>query len=159
MRRGQYRNDRRPADSRRKLGGFHFNDSKYSDDDLDAGSIGPSRLFCFSTTWSNPSGAASAPWAARILDQSHNVTDPTESLITSAIELGRAYAQVLLVDRTQLADYQQRGAQARLYVSPILGRARLQGGAAIDPTGAYRASAYRCAKLRPLKAGSRSGIV
>jgi L-rhamnose isomerase/sugar isomerase len=106
-----------------------------------------------------------------MLDQSHNVTDPIESLINSAIELQRAYAQALLVDRQQLADYQQRNdvlmaavALKRAFttdVTPILARARLERGAAIDPIGAYRASAYRnqCAQLRPDSAGPRSGIV
>ena len=155
-----------------KLGGFHFNDSKYGDDDLDAGSIDPYRLFLIfnelvDAQWRN----VSALQPAHMLDQSHNVTDPIESLIGSAIELQRAYAQALLVDRTQLADCQQRNdalmaAQAlkRAFttdVTPILARARLEHGAAIDPIGVYRASAYRsqCAKLRPAADGSRSGIV
>jgi len=77
----------------------------------------------------------------------------------------------LLVDRAQLADCQQRNdvlmatqALKRAFttdVTPILARARLERGAAIDPIGVYRASAYRteCAKLRPVSAGTRSGIV
>jgi L-rhamnose isomerase / sugar isomerase len=155
-----------------RLGGFHFNDSKYGDDDLDAGSIDPYRLFLiFNELVDAQSRRVSALRPAHMLDQSHNVTDPIESLIGSAIELQRAYAQALLVDRTQLADYQQRNdvlmaAQAlkRAFttdVTPILAQARLQRGAAIDPIGAYRASGYRtqCAKLRPVGDGSRSGIV
>src|SRR5690606_25118527 len=93
----------------RKLGGFHFNDSKYGDDDLDTGSIDPYRLFLIFNE------LVDAQWRqvpdfepAHMLDQSHNVTDPIESLMTSAIELQRAYAQALLVDREQLADYQQQ---------------------------------------------------
>ncbi len=84
----------------RRLGGFHFNDSKYGDDDLDAGSIDPYRLFLVFNE------LVDAQWRqvpdfhpAHMLDQSHNVTDPIESLMTSAIELQRAYAQALLVDR------------------------------------------------------------
>jgi L-rhamnose isomerase/sugar isomerase len=106
-----------------------------------------------------------------MLDQSHNVTDPIESLISSAIELQRAYAQALLVDRAHLADCQQRNdalmatlALKRAFttdVTPILARARLERGAAIDPIGTYRASGYRnqCAKLRPVGEGSRSGLI
>ena len=155
-----------------KLGGFHFNDSKYGDDDLDAGSIDPYRLFLiFNELVDAQWRRVSALQPAHMLDQSHNVTDPIESLINSAIELQRAYAQALLVDRAQLADYQQRNdvlmaarALKRAFttdVTPILARARLERGAAIDPIGAYRASAYRnqCAKLRPVSDGSRSGIV
>ncbi|MFZ1100589.1 MAG: L-rhamnose catabolism isomerase [Steroidobacteraceae bacterium] len=155
-----------------KLGGFHFNDSKYGDDDLDAGSIDPYRLFLiFNELVDAQWRRVSALQPAHMLDQSHNVTDPIESLISSAIELQRAYAQALLVDRAQLTDCQQRNdvlmaAQAlkRAFttdVTPILARARLERGAAIDPIGAYRASAYRaqCAKLRPVGDGSRSGIV
>jgi L-rhamnose isomerase/sugar isomerase len=155
-----------------KLGGFHFNDSKYGDDDLDAGSIDPYRLFLiFNELVDAQWRRVSALQPAHMLDQSHNVTDPIESLISSAIELQRAYAQALLVDREMLAGYQQRNdvlmatlALKRAFttdVAPILARARLERGAAIDPIGAYRASAYRdqCAKLRPVSDGSRSGIV
>jgi L-rhamnose isomerase / sugar isomerase len=155
-----------------KLGGFHFNDSKYGDDDLDAGSIDPYRLFLiFNELVDAQWRRVSALQPAHMLDQSHNVTDPIESLINSAIELQRAYAQALLVDRAQLADYQLRNdvlMAARTLkrafttdVTPILARARLQRGAAIDPIGVYRASAYRtqCAQLRPVKDGPRSGLV
>ena len=89
---------------------------------------------------------------AHMLDQSHNVTDPIESLMTSAIELQRAYAQALLVDRDALAALpagQRRAAGAtqtlkRAFttdVAPILARARLRRGGAIDPIGLYRPAA------------------
>jgi L-rhamnose isomerase / sugar isomerase len=155
-----------------KLGGFHFNDSKYGDDDLDAGSIDPYRLFLiFNELVDAQWRRVDAFHPAHMLDQSHNVTDPIESLISSAIELQRAYAQALLVDRAQLADCQQRNdalmatlALKRAFttdVTPILARARLEHGAAIDPIGTYRASGYRnqCAKLWPVGKGSRSGLV
>jgi len=155
-----------------KLGGFHFNDSKYGDDDLDAGSIDPYRLFLiFNELVDAQWRRINALQPAHMLDQSHNVTDPIESLINSAMELQRAYAQALLVDRAQLADCQQRNdalmatlTLKRAFttdVAPILARARLERGAAIDPIGAYRASGYRsqCAKLRPASDASRSGII
>jgi L-rhamnose isomerase / sugar isomerase len=89
-----------------KLGGFHFNDSKYGDDDLDAGSIDPYRLFLiFNELVDAQWRRVGAVQPAHMLDQWHNVTDPMESLINSAIELQRAYAQALLVDRAQLADF------------------------------------------------------
>lgn len=155
-----------------KLGGFHFNDSKYGDDDLDAGSIDPYRLFLiFNELVDAQWRRVKALQPAHMLDQSHNVTDPIESLISSATELQRSYAQALLVDREQLADYQQRNDALKATltlkrafttdVTPILARARLEHGAAIDPIAAYRASGYRnqCAKLRPVSDGPRSGIV
>ncbi len=155
-----------------KLGGFHFNDSKYGDDDLDTGSIDPFRLFLiFNELVDAEWRKAPTVEPAHMLDQSHNVTDPIESLITSAIEIQRAYAQALIVDRNALAAYQDStdvlmSAQTLKKafitdVSPILAKARLQKGAAIDPIATYRASGYRaaCAEARPAKGGSSSGIV
>lgn len=155
-----------------RLGGFHFNDSKYGDDDLDTGSIDPFRLFLiFNELVDAQWRKASNFRPAHMLDQSHNVTDPIESLMSSAVELQRAYAQALIVDREALAQYQQdndalMAAQTlkRAFttdVQPILARTRLEKGAAIDPIATYRASGYRaaCAAKRPANAGSRSGIV
>jgi L-rhamnose isomerase/sugar isomerase len=155
-----------------RLGGFHFNDSKYGDDDLDAGSIDPFRLFLVfnelvDAQWRTVGGFH----PAHMLDQSHNVTDPIESLMSSAIELQRANAQAWLVDREALAGYQERNdalmaAQTlkRAFttdVTPILAMMRMRKGAAIDPIATYRASGYRqgCAEKRLATAGSRSGIV
>ena len=155
-----------------RLGGFHFNDSKYGDDDLDSGSIDPFRLFLiFNELVDAEWRAVPGLKLAHMLDQSHNVTDPIESLMTSAIELTRAYAQALLVDRKALAGYQETNdalmaAQTlkRAFttdVQPILARARERKGAAIDPVGTYRRSGYRaeCARRRPAKGGAHSGIV
>ncbi len=155
-----------------RLGGFHFNDSKYGDDDLDAGSIEPYRLFLiFNELVDAHERRVESFSPAYMLDQSHNVTDPLESLMTSAIELQRAYAQALLVDRQALDAAQQSNdallaAQAlkRAFttdVSPILAAARTQTGGAIDPVGTYRASGYRnsCAGNRPARANFGGGIV
>jgi L-rhamnose isomerase/sugar isomerase len=155
-----------------RLGGFHFNDSKYGDDDLDTGSIDPFRLFLIfnelvDAQWRGVESRA----PAHMLDQSHNVTDPIESLICSAIELQRAYAQALLVDREELAHWQLnndalRAAQTlkRAFttdVQPILARARLRNGAAIDPIAVYRESGYRaaCRASRPPRTNGDAGIV
>ena len=156
-----------------KLGGFHFNDSKYGDDDLDSGSINPFQLFLIFNELADAAerdGPSFQP--SYMLDQSHNVTDPIESLMNSAIEVQRAFVQSALVDRAALAQYQQQNdvlqsAQAlklafRTDVSPILAMARLRAGAAADPVGCYRASGYRAkmAQQRPAKEGaSSSGIV
>jgi L-rhamnose isomerase / sugar isomerase len=156
-----------------KLGGFHFNDSKYGDDDLDSGSINPFQLFLVFNELADAAlreGPSFAP--AYMLDQSHNVTDPVESLMNSAVEVQRAYVQAALVDRTELAALQESNdvllsAQAlktayRTDVSAILAMARARAGGAADPVACYRASRYRdkVASSRPAKAGaSSSGIV
>ena len=90
-----------------KLGGFHFNDSKYGDDDLDSGSIKPFQLFLIFNELVDAELGACRVRPAYMLDQSHNVTDPIESLMTSAVELVRAYVQAHLVDRAELGDHQE----------------------------------------------------
>ncbi|MEX0142796.1 L-rhamnose catabolism isomerase [Massilia sp. LMS1-1-1.1] len=156
-----------------KLGGFHFNDSKYGDDDLDSGSINPFQLFLVFNELADAAereGAAFHP--AYMLDQSHNVTDPIESLMSSAVEVQRAFIQSALVDRAALRHHQEANdvhasAQAlkqafRTDVSAILAMARQRSGAAIDPVACYRGSGYREQRgvARPPRAGaSSSGIV
>jgi L-rhamnose isomerase / sugar isomerase len=155
-----------------RLGGFHFNDSKYGDDDLDAGSIEPFRLFLIFNELVEAELARAANFnPAHMLDQSHNVTDPIESLMSSAIELQRAYAQALIVERAKLneartandvlvaAQTLKRGFTTD--VAPILAQARVLKGAAIDPVSAYRDSGYRarCGQTRPGKQSLGGGIV
>jgi len=155
-----------------RLAGFHFNDSKYGDDDLDTGAIDPFRLFLiFNELVDAEQRSAPGFDPAYMLDQSHNVTDPIESLMVSAMEAQRAYAQAILVDRPALEAAQEANdvmlahrtlkAAFTTDVSPILAEARRRGRGAIDPIGAYRASNYRAlkAKERPAVAGSSSGIV
>ena len=155
-----------------KLGGFHFNDCKYGDDDLDAGSIKPFSLFLIFNELVDASLEPVAGFGpAYMLDQSHNVTDPIESLVISATELVRAYVQAHLVDREALAQYQDANDAVMALqtlkraftcdVSPVLAMARLRAGGAIDPVGTYRAIRYRESKRRerPLAASARSGIL
>ena len=155
-----------------KLAGFHFNDSKYGDDDLDAGSVAPYRLFLvFNELVSAAHEKVAGFNPAYMLDQSHNVTDPIESLMSSAVQVQQSYAQALLVDRAEL-DAAQVTNDALMAsralkcgfetnVTPILQRVRAEAGGAIDPLGAYRASGYRLqvAKDRPAVAGGTGGIV
>lgn len=153
-----------------KLGGFHFNDSKYGDDDLDTGSVDPYRLFLvFNELVEAEADPEFNPM--HMLDQSHNVTDPIESLMVSATEVQRARAQALLVDRAALAGFQDENDALmatvtlkqgfRTDVEPILAMARFESGAAIDPVAAYRASGYRAqvAAERPAVSGAGGGIV
>lgn len=155
-----------------KLGGFHLNDSRFGDDDLDAGSVDPFRLFLvFNELVDAQTRGAWDEAPALMLDQSHNVTDPIESLMLSADAARRAHAQALLVDRAQLAEYQAQNDVAmaaetlrrayRIDVTPLLAEARRRAGGAIDPVGAYRLSNYRntVANRRPQSTGSGGGIV
>ncbi len=154
-----------------KLGGFHFNDSKYGDDDLDAGSVDPFRLFLVFNELVDAESRDNDFHPAHMLDQSHNVTDPIESLMLSAADVQRAYAQALLVDRKVLKAAQDANAALAATqelrkafstdVEPILAQARLDQGGAIDPLAAYRAAGYRAkvAEIRPEIAAGSSGIV
>jgi L-rhamnose isomerase/sugar isomerase len=153
-----------------KLGGFHFNDSKYGDDDLDTGSIDPYRLFLvFNELVEAETNPDFNPM--HMLDQSHNVTDPIESLMVSATEVQRAYAQAILVDREALVGFQDANDALmatttlkhgfRTDVESILAMARYENGGAIDPVAAYRLSGYRAsvADVRPAASGAGGGIV
>jgi L-rhamnose isomerase/sugar isomerase len=155
-----------------KLGGFHFNDSKYGDDDLDAGSINPHQLFLVfnelvEAERRDPEGFR----PAYMLDQSHNVTDPIESLLNSAGAVAAAHARALVVDRDALAEHQRANdvimgfnTLRRAYdtdVTPILAMARYELGGAIDPIATYRASEWRVrqAQVRKPVAVGQAGIV
>ncbi|MFN4140566.1 L-rhamnose catabolism isomerase [Aestuariivirga sp.] len=155
-----------------KLAGFHFNDSKYGDDDLDSGSIDPFRLFLvFNELVDAELRKAEGFAPAYMIDQSHNVTDPIESLMASAVEIQRAFVQASLVDRAALDAAQEISdvmgghrliKQAFITdVSPILAEARRRKGGAIDPLSLYRESGYRAAKTRerPPVESTSAGIV
>ena len=129
-----------------KLGGFHFNDSKYGDDDLDAGSVDPYRRFLvFNELVEAELEQGDAFRPAHMIDQSHNVTDPIESLMLSAIEIQRAYAAALIVDRAALHGFQygndalmaQALAQIRVphrcLADPCHGKGEAWGGGASGP--------------------------
>jgi L-rhamnose isomerase/sugar isomerase len=158
-----------------KLGGFHFNDSKYGDDDLDSGSINPHQLFLI---FNELIEAELDPQAnlrggfnpAYMIDQSHNVTDPIESMLSSAETIAGCYAKAALVDREALHAAQEANDVMLAYrtlrvayetdVAPILAQARDELGGAIDWLNAYRASGYRERKAQERKAvGHGAGIV
>ena len=156
----------------KKLGGFHFNDSKYGDDDLDSGSLHPYQQFLIFNELVDAEYRKQEGFKPNyMLDQSHNVTDPIESLMNSAASVQRSYVNALLVNRVALSEYQQNNdalmASNTLKnafntdVSPILAMARVRKGGAIDPIATYRASGYRAAvaEKRPNSGGSGSGIV
>lgn len=135
----------------RKLAGFHFNDSKYGDDDLTTGSIKPYQLFLIFNELvegMDERGMNHATDLAWMIDASHNVKDPLEDLLQSVEAIMIAYAQALLVDRKKLNEAQQRNdviaAQEvlqdifRTDVRPLVAEARLRSGGALDPLRFFR---------------------
>jgi L-rhamnose isomerase/sugar isomerase len=148
-----------------KLGGFHFNDSKYGDDDLTTGSIRPFQLFLVFNELVDAAQAGLAGFEpAYMIDQSHNLKDPIEALLQSVQELQRAYAKALLIDRDALEAYQEANdvlmAEMALKdafetdVRPLMAEARRRRGGAVDPLRAFRASGYREAVIEERTASS-----
>jgi L-rhamnose isomerase/sugar isomerase len=134
-----------------KLGGFHFNDSKYGDDDLTVGSIKPYQLFLIFNELVEGMDAKKMNHAtdlAWMIDASHNVKDPMEDLLQSLEAIKIAYAKALLVDRKKLSDAQNNNdvvtAQEIIQsafntdVRPIVAEARLRAGGALNPIQVYR---------------------
>ncbi len=138
-----------------KLGGFHFNDSKYGDDDLTVGAIKPYQLFLIFNQLvqgmeDENSGNPPLSW---MIDASHNVKDPLEDLLQSVEAINLAYARALIIDRQRLEEAQQgndpvlaqeilQGA-FRADLRPLLREARLRNEAAIEPIKAYRSLEVR----------------
>jgi len=139
-----------------KLAGFHFNDSKYSDDDLTVGSINPYQLFLIFNELVEGMDARSMDHATGIgwmIDASHNVKDPVEDLLQSVEAIKIAYAQALLVDKAALVQAQQQNDVAkaqellqnayRTDVRPLIAEARLRAGGALDPIAVFRGQKVR----------------
>lgn len=142
-----------------KLGGFHFNDSKYADDDLTAGSIKPYQLFLIFNELidgMDEKGIDHASGLGWMIDASHNLKDPLVDLLQSVEAIKIAYAQALLVDRKALKQAQQSNdivkAQEilqgafRTDVRPLVAEARLRHGAALNPVQLFNEEDLR-AKL------------
>ena len=134
-----------------KLGGFHFNDSKYGDDDLTAGSIKPYQLFLIFNELvegMNAKGMDHATGLGWMIDASHNIKDPLEDLLQSVEAIMMAYAQALLVDTKALEQARQENDVVRCQeilqnafrtdVRAIVAEARLRSNAALNPVQLYR---------------------
>lgn len=134
-----------------KLGGFHFNDSKYGDDDLTVGSINPYQLFLIFNELvegMDAKGMNHATDLGWMIDASHNIKDPLEDLIQSVEAIKIAYAQALLVDTKALASAREANdvvkAQEilqkayRTDVRPLVAEARLRAGGALQPLEVFR---------------------
>ncbi len=139
-----------------RLGGFHFNNRKYADDDLMVGSVNPYELFLIFheiiSAGRDPRCAETVRNIAYMLDQSHNVEPKVEATIQSVMNVQSAYAKALLIDREALAEAQAKqdvlAANRILHdafetdVRPLLAEVREELGACADPIAAYRASGY-----------------
>ncbi|SHM27578.1 TIM barrel protein [Mucilaginibacter sp. OK098] len=134
-----------------KLAGFHFNDSKYGDDDLTVGSINPYQLFLIFNELvegMDARGMAHATDIGWMIDASHNVKDPIEDLLQSVQAIKIAYAQALIVDKAALTAAQQNNdvtfaqeilQQAyRTDIRSLVAEASLLSGGALNPISAYR---------------------
>jgi len=130
------------------LGGFHFNDRKYGDDDLITGSVNPLQLFLIHVELAG----AAADDVAYAIDQSHNVEDKIAAMIVSVTNLQEAYAKALLVDRAALAEAQAAGDVVgahelvmeayRTDVRPLCAKVRSDLEASPRPLEAHRTSGY-----------------
>ena len=139
-----------------KLAGFHFNDSKYGDDDLTVGSINPYQLFLIFNELVEGMDAKAMNHAtdlAWMIDASHNIKDPLEDLLQSIEAIMIAYAQALIVDTNALKDAQsvndvvkvQEILQAafRIDVRPLVAEARIQSGGSLQPIQLFRSLKLR----------------
>jgi L-rhamnose isomerase / sugar isomerase len=138
------------------LGGFHFNNRKYADDDLIVGSIDPFELFRImleiALGRSDAATAQTANSVAFMIDQSHNIEGKIDAMIQSVVNIQTAYAKALLVDQDRLETAQQEaevlGAHRVLLeafetdVRPLVGRLRSDLGLEPDPVDAYRSGGH-----------------
>lgn len=137
-----------------RLGGFHFNDRKYADDDLIVGSVNPFELFNIfhEIASAEAEGNANAGRIAYMIDQSHNIEPKVEAMVQSVMNIQIAYAKSLIVDRVALANAQAAGDVLGGYralqdayetdVRPLLAEARQRQGLRPDPIAALRESGY-----------------
>ena len=131
-----------------RLGGFHFNNRKYADDDLIVGSVNPFELFLIFVELA----ATDGPLPRLTIDQSHNVEAKVEAMVLSVVNLQEAYAKALLVDRNKLRAAQEAGDVLGGHellldaykpdVRSLCAKARAELGASEDPIAALRASGY-----------------
>jgi L-rhamnose isomerase/sugar isomerase len=130
-----------------RLGGFHFNNRKYADDDLIVGSVNPFELFLIFVELS-----ADDALPRLTIDQAHNVEAKVEAMALSVRNLQEAYARALLVDRSALADAQAAGDVLaghevlldafRTDVRPLCSKVRAENGGAEDPVATLRSGGY-----------------
>jgi L-rhamnose isomerase/sugar isomerase len=141
-----------------KLGGFHFNNRKYADDDLVVGSVNPYELFLIYNELTsaqlseNEPGSATARNVAYMIDQSHNIEGKILAMIYSVMNCQIAFAKSLIVQRDKLSEMQEAGNVLEAHhiinqayqtdVNPLLEQVRLEMGCPVDPIEGYKQSGY-----------------
>ncbi len=151
------------------LGGFHFNDRRYADDDLTLGSIDPYQVFrifneIIGYEWETGKRAD----IAYMIDQSHNLKDKIEEMIQTAMVAQEIYAKAALVDLQKLTDYQMKSALIDAEeclksafatdVRPALREWRKSKGLAEEPLQAFRASGYTARAERERGARNKGAV-
>jgi L-rhamnose isomerase/sugar isomerase len=149
-----------------RLGGFHFNNRKYGDDDLIVGSVNPFELFLIYAELVEAEEETEHP-IAYMIDQSHNIEPKIEAMILSVMNLQEAYAKALLIDRDALRKARREGdvlAAHRVMldayntdVRPLCAKAREDLGASPDPISSFRSSGYAEKASRERLEGSQAG--
>jgi L-rhamnose isomerase/sugar isomerase len=141
-----------------KMGGFHFNNRKYADDDLIVGTVNPFELFLVYNEIvdagqdADPKVAECAHNIAYMVDQSHNIEPKIEAMLQSVVNCQAAYARALLVDRAALAGRRAEGdvlgahrvltSAYEMDVRPLLAQVRVEMGLDPDPIAVFKASGY-----------------
>jgi L-rhamnose isomerase / sugar isomerase len=147
-----------------KLGGFHFNDSKYGDDDLTVGCINPYQLFLIFNELTKNMPRGGKLGGAYMIDASHNVKDPLEDLLQSVEAIMLAQAQALLIDQNDLREAQLVHDTVRAQeilqnafrtdLRPLLAEARLRSGGVLHPIDFFREQ--QCRQRLIVERGSQS---
>jgi L-rhamnose isomerase/sugar isomerase len=148
-----------------RLGGFHFNNRKYGDDDLIVGSINPFELFLIYVEL--VVAEDSAQEIAYMIDQTHNIEPKIEAMILSLTNLQEAYAKALLVDRQTLQNARRSGDVLGAHrillnayntdVRSLCAKVREDLGASPDPVAAFRQSGYAEKVTEERKEGAGAG--
>lgn len=146
-----------------RLGGFHFNNRKYGDDDLIVGSINPWELFLI---YAELIGAQERR-VEYMIDQTHNIEPKIEAMIQSVANLQEAYAKALLINRDALQEARTSGDVLGAYrvfldayntdVRPLCAKVREEMGASPDPVTAFRESGYLEQKIAERQDGAGAG--
>jgi L-rhamnose isomerase/sugar isomerase len=149
------------------LGGFHFNDRKYADDDLTAASISPYQMFLIFDQIVAARARGVAPEIAYMIDQSHNLKPKVEAMVQTVVSLQELYAKALLVDRARLSASREAGdivaseeCLKRAFftdVTGLLAEVRESMGAPADPLAALRESGYEAERAAEREADQAAG--
>ena len=150
-----------------RLGGFHFNNRKYGDDDLIVGSINPFELFLIYVELVAAEESAPGDRIDYMIDQTHNIEPKIEAMILSLTNLQETYAKALLVDRGRLQDARHSGDVLgahrvlldayRTDVRPLCAKVREDLGASSDPVVAFKESGYLERVTEERKEGAGAG--